>query len=330
MYAALALILVVAFALATIAMPLRFEALYARLCSRLRSKALCAANQAIFHPGGMTEKQSFRLVRIWLLVSAGVFSLLGVLDGTVIRNNPVAIATVAIYGLLALALSCLLLLSVSAFVRLIPGLREYTTLGRCGFRGLWILEPERFPKKFLTRLVEQAGTTEKIEIVDVTGYELFVRGPSPTESLLQTIVSSAPDTPMSLLLLNPFSQEVDPDRQQATIFQTVLAEMGMQSKGFMTKMRKTLQIVEILNSERHPTAQIEVLFYSEKPTMSAVLFDESALVFPWGPQGPKTDLPCLEIARQSDAISFYETYRRTVARLRQSSVAHGITELVAG
>jgi len=75
-----------------------------------------------------------------------------------------------------------------------------------------------------------------------------------------------------------------------------------------------------MNQNRAADTQINVRFYNEKPTMRAVIFDESMVVFPWRPLVHTVDMPCLEVARQSAVPSFYETFRRDFARLWKSGV----------
>ncbi|MBN1441312.1 MAG: hypothetical protein JXA90_01325 [Planctomycetes bacterium] len=325
MYAAIALMLVVGFALATVAVPLRYRTLFEPISSRLRSTALCIANQAVFQPEHLTGEQSDRLIRLWLLISAGVFAVLGIVDGTMIRNNPDAIVAVPIYGVVALAGSTLIIVSVAAFLRLIPGMREYATLSRCGFRGLWVLRPSEAPDKLIASFAEKCRKSAVIQILDVTGFDSIANDAGPGHGLLKTILERAPGVPVSVLLLSPQCQEVDPDRQQVTVFQTVLAELELQAATYMQRIRKTLQALDILNEQRSPEAQIEVRFYREKPAFRAVIVDEAALVFPWDPQASKSCLPCLEVSKKSDAPSFYEAYRRSFARIWRNAVSEVFT-----
>ncbi len=104
-----------------------------------------------------------------------------------------------------------------------------------------------------------------------------------------------------------------------TVYQTVLAEMGLPPPTYMLRLRKVMAEIDAMNRQRSPDAQIMVRFYNERPTMRAVFFDDSLMVFP--PQEQKHDLPCLEIARDSDLPSFYETFRRDFARMWQGAVA---------
>ena len=321
MYAAVALALVTVFALVTIALPLRCRGLWGRLHEKFWSTALCSANEAVFHSNEETARQTSHYARLWFVISAFVFAFLGFHDGSLIRNDPEAITKVAAYGVLALGASSFIILSFIAYTRLLPGFRGYRTLSRCGFRGLWVLQQKRIPSRLAWDLQEHARRSAQIGIVDVSGYELFVKGTSVFELLLHDIIEATPDVPVRLLLLNPMSKEVDPDRQQASVFQTTLAEIGAQSTTYVKKVRQTLETVALMNRERPPEGRIDVRFYDEKPAMRAIVFDQSLIAFPWGPQALRADVPCLQVARSSDTASFYETFRRMFSRMWRRGVA---------
>ena len=199
------------------------------------------------------------------------------------------------------------------------------SLSRCGFRGLWVLRPSQSPEKLIEAFSEKCKKSEKIQILDVTGYDSIASDSGPGQGILRALLQNARDVPVSILLLSPQSHEVDPDHQQVTVFQTVLAELELQAATYMQRIRKTLQVLDELNAERPPEAQIEVRFYREKPTARAVIVDEAALLFPWDPQASKSQLPCLELSRKSDAPSFYESFRRSFARVWRGAVSEVFT-----
>lgn len=318
MYALLAFVLVVLIVFGMLVLPLHFDVLFARFSSKAQSIMQRIANRACFHSSEVKIRHALLSVRLWFVVSACVFAILGVQDGTVIRNHPGAVATVAGYGALSLTMGSLIVLAFATFSWVLPGFRGYATLCRCGFRGLWVLDSRRRVLDFSSDLVEQAKTTEKIGIVDVNGYELLVRGPGARNGVLQEVLERSPDVPVYLLLLNPQTSERDPDRRMLTVYQSVLSEMKLPAPMYMVRLRKALATIEAMNAQREPDAQITVRFYNERPTMRAVFFDDSVVVFP--PQDQHLDVPCLEIARRSDVSTFYETFRRDFARLWQGAV----------
>lgn len=327
MYAAIALALVIGFVLVTVALPLRFDTILGRLSGRLYRTVLCSANQAIFQSEEETARQASYFARLWFITAALIFTILGLQDGAMIRNHPESIATVAVYGGLALGASSFVLLSFLAYARFLPGFLGYRTLSRCGFRGLWLLRPQRTPERLARELREQARRSGEIKIVDVTGFELFVKGTGSIDTLIHQAIRSSPDVPVSLLLLNPMTREVDPDRLHVSVFQTVLAETGLQSSTYMKKIQKTLQVIAAMNQERSEEGQIQVRFYNEKPAIRAVIFDESMIVFPWGPQALRGDTPCLQVARLPRAPSFYETFRRSFSTQWKKAVMQVFTSM---
>lgn len=319
MYALLAFVLVVLIVFGMLVLPLHFDALFAHLGTRVRSFTQRTANRAIFHYSEDATRHALLSVRLWFVVSACVFAILGIQDGTVIRNHPGAVATVAGYGALSLTMGSLILLVFATYSWVLPGFRGYATLSRCGFRGLWVLDSRQRVLDLSADLTEQARSTSKIGIIDVNGYELLVRGPGTRNGVLHDVLDSYPHVPVYMLLLNPQTVEMDPDRRMLTVYQSVLSEMSLPAPMYMVRLRKTIATIEALNQSRDPSAQITVRFYSERPTMRAVFFDDSAVVFP--PHDSNHDIPCLEIARRSDVPTFYETFRRDFARLWQGGVA---------
>ncbi len=319
MYATFAFVLVVLIVFGMLVLPLHFETLIERFRTRARRFVRCVANRAIFYSSEDKTRHTLLSVRLWFVVSACVFAFLGMQDGEVIRNQPESVAAVAGYGALSLTMGSLIMIVFAMYSWILPGFRGYATLSRCGFRGLWVLDSRRQVLDLAANLCEHARETTRIGIVDVNGYELFVHGPGSSTGILHDLLQESPDVPVYLLLLNPQTTELDPDRRRLTVYHSVLSEMHLRAPLYMVRLRKTLAAIEALNHERDASAQIIVRYYNQRPTMRAVFFDDSVVVFP--PQDSHHDDPCLEIGRRSDVQSFYETFRRDFSRLWQGGVA---------
>ncbi len=319
LYATFAFVLVVLIVFAMLVLPLHFETLIERFRTRVRRFTQCAANRAIFHSSEDKNRHALYSVRLWFVVSACVFAYLGMQDGAMIRNQPAAVAAVAGYGALSLTMGSLIMFVFAMYSWILPGFRGYATLSRCGFRGLWVLDSRRQVLDLSADLSEHTKDTTRIGIVDVNGYDLFVHGPGSTSGILHDVLQKSPDVPVYLLLLNPQTTEMDPDRRMMTVYQSVLSELSLQAPLYMVRLRKTLATIEAINRRRDASARITVRFYNQRPTMRAVFFDASVVVFP--PQGSDHDVPCLEIGRRSEVPTFYETFRRDFARLWQGAVA---------
>ncbi len=319
MYATLAFVLVVVIVFGMLLLPLHFESLIKRFRNRLRRFTHCVANRAIFHSSEDKNRHALFSVRLWFVVSACVFAYLGMQDGAVIRNQPAAVVAVAGCGALSLTMGSLIMFIFAMYSWILPGFRGYATLSRCGFRGLWVLDSRRQILDLSADLMEHTKETTRIGIVDVNGYELFVHGPGSSNGMLHYVLQESPDVPVYLLLLNPQTTELDPDSRKITVFQSVLSEMSLKAPLYMVRLRKTLATIDAMNRNRDDSARITVRFYNQRPTMRAVFFDVSVVVFP--PQDSRHDVPCLEIGRHSEVQTFYETFRRDFARLWQGAVA---------
>ncbi len=321
MYASIAIALAAGLAVVFVGLACCYERVVPPLRRRLGRRALCAANQAVFEPDERRSRCTIHSFRAWLLLSAITFGVFGVADGAIIRNQPAAIAEVAGYGALALATTSVVFLGVFSYFWLFPGLRAYVTLNRCGFRSLWVLPESGLPRVLSEDLLEEAAHSKRMTVVDVLGFELFVQGAGGKTGLLRTLIDRRRDIPISVLLLNPLSQELDPDRRMITVYQSIVSELGLDPATYTKRLRATLSTIAQLNEERPESGQIDVRFYGEKPTMRAVIFDDAMMVCPWGPHIFNADMPCLEIRRRSDAPSFYETFRRDAARLWKNAVS---------
>lgn len=320
MHAMLAFLFLVLFVFGLLVLPLHFEALIERFRARVVRFALGMANRATFCASQHDGRNAILSMRLWFVVSAAVFTYLGLQDGAMIRNQPYAVVVVAGYGALSLAMGSLVLFAFALYNWILPGMRGYATLSRCGFRGLRVLDSRRQLLALSGDLSERAQETSKIGVVDVNGYELFVNGPGASSGVLNDVLRQAPELPVFVLLLNPQSSERDPDRRAMTVYESVLAETGLKAPLYMVRLRKTLEAIDEMNNERDPTAQITVRFYNQRPTMRAVFFDDSVVVFPPQADHRTHEDPCLEIGRRSDVPTFYETFRRDFSRMWQSGV----------
>ena len=225
MYAMFAFVLVVLIVFGMLVLPLHFETLIERFRTRVRRFTQCAANRAIFHSSEDKNRHALYSVRLWFVVSACVFAYLGMQDGAMIRNQPAAVVAVAGYGALSLTMGSLIMFVFAMYSWILPGFRGYATLSRCGFRGLWVLDSRRQVLDLSADLIEHTKETTRIGIVDVNGYDLFVHGPGSTSGILHDVLQKSPDVPVYLLLLNPQTTEMDPDRRMMTVYQSVLSDL---------------------------------------------------------------------------------------------------------
>jgi hypothetical protein len=321
MYAIIALILVVAFVLTTMGLPLRMERVYERIRPRMGRAAQWVSGQAVLPSMDESARETMSLTRVWLLLSALGFTILGIADGGLIQNRPEALRSIAAYGILACGFSAVIVSLVLAYKRLVSRVGLESTFRRCGFRGLWILGSRREPKRLAEHIRTQAKDCSEIQILDVIGHDIFVKRGNIIDRTLRDVLETRTDVPVQLLLLDPMTQQRDPDRRRATVFQTTCAELHTQSCPFIRHLRETMASVHALNQERPPESRITLRFYGEKPTFRAVMFDDSMLILPCGPVTKSKELSCLGVERDSEAPSFYETFRREFARLWQGSVA---------
>jgi hypothetical protein len=321
MYAAIASVLVVIFAATAVLFSFRFRHWQERVLRKLEGVLLWRGLNAVFDSDGLRRRELLLCVRAWVFGAAIVFALLGLQHGSVIQNQPRAISTVFAHGVAGMAASSALVMSILAFAWFLPGVKAYMTLSQCGLRGLWLTGPQGNPRRLVASIADRMREASHVSILDVTGYELLGKGPGEQGGLLFDALTARPDLPVSLLLLKPHAEAVDPERQQATVFQTVLGELRTPVLTYLKKLRLTLQAVQLLNAERPPEARITVRFYNERPTLRAVIFDAaSMLVSPWQPREDTETLTILDIKQDSAAPSLFESFRRSFARLWSQSV----------
>ncbi|MBI4583046.1 MAG: hypothetical protein HY717_03335 [Planctomycetes bacterium] len=321
MYAALAFFVVLAYLLVTVVVPFRFVRWPEKLLGRLQGAVLDQVGQVSFHVTSAEDKQALLWIRLWGGASAALFTLFGIFDGALIRNHPQAIATVGAYAILAMVLSGILLLSGLAYTAYLPRARGFRALNRCGFQALSVVDCLNPSKPLRERLSSQVRGTARVGSIDVTGYELFGKGPGPAGGLLYDALDAVRHVPVYLLLLKPESLAPDPEGRKATVFQSLLAEMNITPSNYMRRVRVTLEAIEALNENRPDEAKIRVRYYNEIPALRAVIFEESAIVFPWQPREGNNMLPFLEVARKAEEPTLYETFRRHLVRLWAASAS---------
>ena len=318
MFATVALLMVAAFVSATILLSFRFPGLTYRLLERLRGAVLSPEDRAILDPRD-DERRSILCLRLWLIIGVLLFVAFGLRDGAMIRNQPGSIGTVVAYSFLSMGGSALIIFSLLAYSRFLPDRKILSTLSRCGFRGLWVSGLNPSSPELLDEIESRLRTASHVAIQDVTGFELLGKGKAQADGrgTLLDLVERAPGVPVSILLLNPNCRDVDPDRRRATIFQTTLSEMHITALTYIRRLRQTLKTVQRLNASRAAEARIQVRFYSEKPTVRAIIFDDSMLVSPWIPQedNEPRKVTFFDVGPSPGAPSFFESFRRDYNRI---------------
>jgi hypothetical protein len=313
MFAILALLFAASFLVVSLAIPFRFEARAQKVIARLRRLAFPRASEA--HFSGAGELRS-GWVRAWGVAAALLFGLFGALDGSLISNRLDALGAVALYVLLSAGASALAVWTVIACISYPSRLLGYSALEQCGFRGIWIVDPKGVPASLRDCVEGSVALSERIRVVDVTGYEVLGKGPGRDGGLLYDALVAAPHVPASIFLLREDGSRVDPDRRCATVFQTALYELGLSVQTYEKRLQATLKAIEELNASRAREARIEVHAYREKPPFQAVLFDDSVLITAGGRREEHTRA-YLRVAPSDHqgAPSFFEVFRKELSRL---------------
>ena len=315
MYATITFFIVVFFATLVVLTPYRLADHFDTVLRKLRNFLFSRSSQNVFDSQGKREKQIVKYVQLWSLVSVIVFVVLGIQHGAFIQNAPGAVQNVILNAIAAVGSGLMVVFAVMARTWFVTDAKACVSLGQCGIRSLWLVGTQSKHNNFCEEMTRRVRTSESVSIVDVTGYEFIGRGPRASGGLLYDVLALTPKIPVSVLLMKPMSEEVDPERQQATVFQTVLHELGITKDTYKKRLHATLKMIEQLNTNRLPEARIRVSFYTEKPSVRGILFDDSILTAPWQTREGQGPLPLLEIARKSVVPSFYETFRLQHARL---------------
>ena len=329
MYTILALALTLAFTSISLLMPFRLKRLEKKILKRLERTLLATARHGEFNTDGRRTRL-FRIgFRVWLATGVASFALLGILDGHLAENRPGSLGVVIAYAGVALGGSALVLMTLVAITWLIPGARSCAALCRAGIRSIHVAVPRQTNDRLRRDIAERIRTSGHFWVLDITGLDILGKGAGLDGGLLFNAIASAPSVPVSVLLHKPYSEEPDPDRRHATVFQTLLAEMQITAPEYIKRIRMTLRAVEELNRERPPEAQIRVRYYGEKPSGRSLIFEDCMYVVPIHPRGDLQSLTCVELARASEVPSFYETFRRLFARLWVHSQSEVSLEVAA-
>lgn len=313
MYALLALLVAAASALIMLAIPFHHEAWLMRWIRKAHRALLATAKETLV--GGVRDASYRGWIRVWGGSSAVLFALFGILDGAVIQNRFQSVAAAVFYAALAMGISAFVVLTCAVYWSLLARLRGYAALRRAGMRALWLADERGCPASLKEQVATLAQRTSHVGVLDVTGHDLLGKGPGRNGGLLYDALNSAKRVPVSLLLLEADGQNRDPERRQATVFQTVLAESGLSSTAYQRRLRATLQAVEDLNETRPAEGRIEVQFYNEKPPFQAVVFDGSALVAPCCVREGFKFFSHVVQPGKSRAPCFYEMFRRQFTRI---------------
>ena len=315
MYIALSVVLLFLFCTLTIIIPLRFPGRLLRIAHLVRKKVVGEYLEVAFPPALPEEQRIGRLARAWGWLATVIFASTALLDGSIMTGGSSAIAAGCGYGLLAMFTSALCVLSYHAFSSFLPNARVYETLNRCGLRGLWMMDSRKPHRDLQEELSSRLRASKKLCLVDVCGYELLGKGSGPSGGLLFDVLDQVREVPIYILLCKPDGESLDPERRKTSVLQNLLAEMDVSHSTYLRRLRMTTEAIETLNEDRPKHAKIKVRFYKEKPTFRALLVDDSCLAIPWHPREERVDLPYIDIAREADACSFYESYRRHFVRL---------------
>ena len=319
MFTVLTIIAVVSFVLAAVVVPFRFKAVTSNLIEKWRSLPLAHVHHAAFGSGEGKSSERLRKAQIWGGVALAAFVVLLLRSEAPFRNHPAGVAFLLLNVVGALCVTITLAAAFEMARAFLPGLRALGLLNRFGFRALWVLEPGKPSLELRSGLSSRLRASARIAIVDVTGHELLGKGAGPSGGLLYDTLASMTSVPVQLLLLQPETASLDPEQRRATVFQSVLADMDVSPQSFIRRVRSTLDAVQTLNESRPEEARIDVRFYTEKPSLRAIVFDESILISPWVARETNTPSPFLEVGREAAEPTLYAAFRFHCARLWISS-----------
>lgn len=315
MFVFLNCVLAIGFIAMTVVLPFRFSSRAVKVFARLREAIVRKATHAVFESAGSGDRGLLDCVRALGGFAALVFVVLALSKGVLFENYPDAVWMVFFLAAVALVSSAALVLTAASIATVIPMTQGYSLLSRFGFRGLWVVDAKSPSRQAHEGIAHRLRASTRLGLLDITGFELLGKGPGPTGGLLYDALGSLPDIPVDVLLLKPDARVLDPEEVMATVFQSILAEMAVSSNTYMKRIKSTLQAVSALNEGRPPEAKIEVRFYTEKPTVRALFFDQSLLVWPWHPREGQVPVPVLEVLRETREPTLYEAFRRNFARL---------------
>ncbi len=317
MFTGLAVFLIAVFLVVMLALPFCRGRLAVKLVAKLKSMLLEGPGQVLFYEQSVSQTpvRSIAWTRAWGLMAALLFTGCAVYQGNAVENHPAAVAACGLYGALAMGTSAFIVLLGLSFVSYFPRIRGSAGLRQCGLQGLWIVDPASPPVKLQQTVAAHLQKTTYVGIVDVTGFGILAKGAGTPGGFLYDAIAMATGVPVSLLLLDPEASTFDPDGPQTTVMQSVLTEMGIPALLYQKRLRATLEAVEQLNQVRPEEAKIVVRFYRERPSITALFFDKTALVSPWNPREKLSVFTQFDAETPLPDASFFEVHRRTFTRL---------------
>jgi hypothetical protein len=254
-------------------------------------------------------------LRIWVAIGLTIVASMGFRNGVVLRNEPESLVRAPICVLFGLGAGALIVGAAKALVTWLPLARMRRLLQDVGIRSLQVVAPESGNARLHASLPGRIKGSNRVSILDVTGFELIGKGPGTSGGILHDALATMTGVPVQVLLVEPGTAAPDPEERHATVFQTVLAELGISAQTFDRQVRATLDAIEALNEHRAPEARIQVAFHQERPTFQLILFDDGVLVAPWAGGATKEDVPYLDIGADSPITSLHEGFRRHFTRL---------------
>jgi len=317
MFTGLAIFLIAAFLVVMLAVPFCRCKLAIKLVGKLKSALLEGSGQVLFYEqdASRTPVRSIAWTRAWGLMAALLFTGCALYRGNAVDNHPVAVAACGLYGALAMGVSAFFVLLGLSFVSYFPRVRGAAGLRQCGLQGLWIVDPAAPPVKLRQTVAAHLQKTTYVGILDVTGFGILAKGAGTPGGFLYDAIAMASGVPVSILLLDPETTTLDPDGPQTTVMQSVLTEMGIPAPLYQKRLRATLEAVKQLNETRPEEGKIVVRFYRERPLITALFFDKTALVSPWNPREKLNVFTQFDAETPLPEASFFEVHRRTFTRL---------------
>lgn len=315
MYTLLALGLGLAVGFGLIFLAFRLSQISERLLVTLTRRVRGKVRWAIFEPALRGGDKSMAWFRAWAVLTAALVLFLILRSAAWHSGDPRVIPAACVDAALGIAWGTFLIFLAKACVSFFPRARGYHLLSRSGIQALWAVEPGQSPDLLCDGLAGRMASSQRLGILDVTGYEWIGKGPGAAGGILYDTLSMKTSVPVHLLLLEPESQALDPQERHATVSQTVLAEMDVSLATYQRQVRATLDAIATLNEQRPEDAKIKVAFYNEKPAFRLILFDDSVLVSPWVPKEQGEPVSSIDVSRRSPTPSLHEGFRYHFARL---------------
>ncbi len=315
MYRALAIGIAAIFSVAIVLVSWRFTAPCRWLLGILRRKLL-APDRPVALESDPGRGSRFELwLRAWAVLAVAILATLTIASDFSAPNAARALGRAVLCAAGALTAALFLVFAANALLAYLPHARAMAAVERHGIRSLWIVPPDGCPPGLVEILGTQAKASKVVRILDLTGFEFIGRGPGLAGGLLHDVLATMTGTPVEVLLLDPDTRAPDPDHKQATVYQAVLGELELTPTSFRRKLRATVDAIDALNEKRAPEAKISVRFYREKPCFRGILFDDAAFVSACFPPESRRSYPLVELSRESDAPSLYESFRRAFVSL---------------